>query len=382
MNLKPIIALAASLAAVAETEAHGGLMIPPCRNNHGNVNVFNFTARAGEKWMSGGSCAGDMCLWFNDGCFIGCPNCSSTVSVLPGASGEVPDRFIKPNCEAPALMEPTLPEEYRTWNIGNPSSYGDWTRYHPWRAPGHAPVSDPCGRAGANTAESGGGETPIGAKQFDRGSLLPKLPAPNSSTTWHRGQPAEVGWMVGSNHGGGYLYSLCPANETLTEACFRRTTLTFVGDFHVIRRLDNSSLPEPSYTIPAMQVREGTFPPGSLWRRNPIPACNCDGGKSCGVNKTTPSQPAYPDYYRAYADEAQPQPTGNSQPCATGTHFPVPCPKCYGQSQFGANQPRNMWAIVDEVQVPNVTGDFVLRWRWDTEQNPQIWTHCADVTIV
>jgi len=40
------------------------------------------------------------------------------------------------------------------------------------------------------------------------------------------------------------------------------------------------------------------------------------------------------------------------------------------------------WAIVDEVHVPNVTGDFVLRWRWDTEQNPQIWTHCADVTIV
>ena len=27
-------------------------------------------------------------------------------------------------------------------------------------------------------------------------------------------------------------------------------------------------------------------------------------------------------------------------------------------------------------------GGFVLRWRWDTEQNPQIWTHCADVTIV
>ena len=43
---------------------------------------------------------------------------------------------------------------------------------------------------------------------------------------------------------------------------------------------------------------------------------------------------------------------------------------------------RNMWAIVDEVQVPKVKGDFVLRWRWDTEQNPQIWTHCADVTIV
>eukprot|EP01052_Picozoa_sp_SAG31_P019939 SAG31_NODE_1477_length_8194_cov_21.653490_5_plen_178_part_00 len=176
-----------------------------------------------------------------------------------------------------------------------------------------------------------------------------------------------------------------------------------------------------------MQTSKGTFPVGSMWRRNPIPACNCDAGKACGVNKTLPNQPAYPDYMRAYAAEAQPEPVGNSQACSTGTHFPVPCPKCYGQSQFGRNQPRNMWAIVDEVQVPNVTGDFVLRWRWDTEQvsphfehsrsnvssscfsqascatgftvvgsqvvsvwyyysvarsqNPQIWTHCADVTI-
>jgi hypothetical protein len=75
-----------------------------------------------------------------------------------------------------------------------------------------------------------------------------------------------------------------------------------------------------------------------------------------------------------------------------------------------AGPSRNMWAIVDKVQVPNITGDFVLRWRWDAEQvqsspahilssltvlgchaqaiacvldmqNPQIWSHCADVRI-
>ena len=143
MSIKSIVVVVASLATVTKIDAHGGLMIPPCRNNHGNVNVFNFTTQPGEKWLSGGSCAGDMCLWFNDGCFIGCPNCTSTVSTLPGTSGEVPDRFIKPNCRKPHLMEPTLPDEFRTWNIGNPSVYGDWTKYHPWRAPGYAPVSDP-----------------------------------------------------------------------------------------------------------------------------------------------------------------------------------------------------------------------------------------------
>lgn len=134
------------------------------------------------------------------------------------------------------------------WNIGNPSVYGDWTKYHPWRAPGYAPVADPCGRAGGTKEyTSVGGETPIGAKkQFARGSLLPKL---DVVTKLQSGVPIEVGWMVGSNHGGGYVYSLCPAGEPLTEECFQKTTLHFVGDFHVIRRLDNSSLPEPEYTM-------------------------------------------------------------------------------------------------------------------------------------
>eukprot|EP01046_Picozoa_sp_COSAG06_P039965 COSAG06_NODE_4785_length_3955_cov_1.505446_3_plen_290_part_00 len=255
---KPVIVGALALAAITVevldlVDGHGGLIIPPCRNNRGNVNIFNFTKAPGEQWLSGGSCAGDMCLWFNDGCFIGCPNCSSTVPncsehtrVTDGKGAGICDRVVKPNCEKPTLMEPTLPEELRTWNIGNPSEYGDWTKYHPWRAPGYAPVSDPCGRAGANTAVSGGGETPIGAKRMDRGSLLPKL---DVVTKWQRGQAVEVGWMVGSNHGGGYVYSLCRDTKTLTEECFQKTTLAFVGDFHKIRRLDNTSLPEPEYTM-------------------------------------------------------------------------------------------------------------------------------------
>jgi hypothetical protein len=59
MNLKTTIVLAASLAAVTQVDAHGGLIIPPCRNNHGNVNIFNFSKQPGSSWMSGGSCAGD-----------------------------------------------------------------------------------------------------------------------------------------------------------------------------------------------------------------------------------------------------------------------------------------------------------------------------------
>jgi hypothetical protein len=125
-----------------------------------------------------------------------------------------------------------------------------------------------------------------------------------------------------------------------------------------------------------MQTNKGTFPLGSTWRRNPIPACNCNSGKNCGVDNYKKIS-GYPEWYKAYAAESQPEPVGGSEPCDTGTQFPVPCPKCYGQAPFGNRQARNMWAIVDELQVPNITGNFVLRWRWDTEQVPQIWTHCA-----
>jgi hypothetical protein len=34
------------------------------------------------------------------------------------------------------------------------------------------------------------------------------------------------------------------------------------------------------------------------------------------------------------------------------------------------------------IQAPSEKGDYVLRWRWDVEQNPQVWTHCADVTVM
>ena len=43
----------------------------------------------------------------------------------------------------------------RTYNLDNVAPYpgapADWTRFHPWRAPGEAPVLDPCGLAGGST---------------------------------------------------------------------------------------------------------------------------------------------------------------------------------------------------------------------------------------
>jgi len=39
--------------------------------------------------------------------------------------------------------------------------------------------------------------------------------------------------------------------------------------------------------------------------------------------------------------------------------------------------------LIDLVQVPMVPpGDYLLAFRYDAEQTPEIWSICADVTIV
>merc|ERR1712232_1551543 len=42
-----------------------------------------------------------------------------------------------------------------------------------------------------------------------------------------------------------------------------------------------------------------------------------------------------------------------------------------------------LFSVVDKVRIPDVPpGEYVVSFRWDCEQTPQIWAQCADVTIV
>jgi hypothetical protein len=126
------------------------------------------------------------------------------------------------------VCEPSL----RTYNVDAPCG-GDEDYYYnsPWRAPGSAPVFDSCGVAGGRPPPAGG----YGAQYFntsfasqgDLGSVV--LPRTPSETVWEAGAVVEVSWAIYANHGGGYQYRLCPADEPLTEACFFRTPLPFVG---------------------------------------------------------------------------------------------------------------------------------------------------------
>eukprot|EP01051_Picozoa_sp_SAG22_P018250 SAG22_NODE_3020_length_2018_cov_3.003127_2_plen_227_part_00 len=163
----------------------------------------------------------------------------------------------------------------------------DYYYLSPWRAPGSAPVFDSCGLAGGNWKSNPtcGYDTTPHAKIGDRGSRLPALAAAGNSsggggsTVWTAGKQAEVAWTIQANHGGGYQYRLCPAGSNLTEDCFQRQPLKFVGDSSL--RWNGTGGPQKFFEAvevtvqsPAVQYRRaGEQPRPSTWRRNPIPRC-------------------------------------------------------------------------------------------------------------
>ena len=64
----------------------------------------------------------------------------------------------------------------------------------------------------------------------------------------------------------------------MVEACFQKGALDFASRKTTIRYTDGSA---PEFEIPVVDVTEGVVPAGHAWRRDPIPACGCDGGCSC-----------------------------------------------------------------------------------------------------
>ena len=98
-------------------------------------------------------------------------------------------------------MEPTLPDKHRTYG-GQEVAGVDLQRHNPWRAPGYAPIEDPCGIAGGwyqEGAAGNGGIPPLGIKQGMRGGDLPEVKGLN--TVWKAGSTVEVSWDLIANHG-------------------------------------------------------------------------------------------------------------------------------------------------------------------------------------
>ena len=415
--LSPRLFLALILGAMAPmASGHGAVTIPPPRQSidrtlapwNGSVPAYpipfdaptwcvkpDASSRDPRK-LSGSN--GQACFWFNNGCDIGCDECDGiTGQKIPccvtrfsfngtgappswGGDGLVVDadyvakfdrtqyrpKFVRYPERKATVCDPRL----RTLNTGAEcGSAADFWYYAPWRSPGVAPVTDSCGTAGGvlpgqQPGAAGATYTPTpNAKVGDRGSVLPPLP---SGTVWAAGEAVEVAWTQKAWHGGGYSYRLCPADEPLNEECFQKIPLDFVG---------NSSLRwggvggERLYfntTERGWDVREGTTPAGSMWRKCPLPRGPW-GWKHSGASFEPVCDES--DACRGAHDRA---------PTCLGPEAPCTC-KCSGDGIGDLPQ----LEIVDQVRIPAdlPPGDYVLGWRWDCEESTQVWTSCSDVTI-
>lgn len=280
----------------------------------------------------------------------------------------------------------------------------DSYRFNPWRAPGTAPVVDPCGQAGGKYVQTPmGGDSEfktvkVGATTYRMGDLgshvLPEHQ--DAVATWKLGTTPRVAWGMRYNHGGGYQYRLCPAEKMpCTEHDFQQMPLDFVRESHAIM-WNNGSL----YPIKGKFVDDSVcpvVPKGSTWARNPVPRINTDNVGLAFVGKC--GDPHHVDSGDDYCSE-------HKMDCQ---QFPTSCPLLEGATpgnkmmgewyqSNGVNTSsvpdRNThegacsgdWTlgmISDELVLPTdlKPGKYVLSWRWDCEETAQIWQNCADVNV-
>jgi len=356
-----VLALAPLLAM--SVDGHAMMYEPPSRSTGGNnVGTPN--------------CAGGCCLWFNNGAFIGCPKATGT------------DHVSEESCPNPA--KPTIPlghPKYGTifynkaeFCLEHPIDcagmalkgfFNDLEQRVPWRYPGSAPVENSCGLNGGGYEEGPHGTGGVAFFGFPQGWKGTEVSPLLKQTTWIAGSTVQVAWGITANHGGGYQYRLCRltkkgmnVTDQVSEQCFQQTPLEFVGDKQWIQFGDGVE-GDKMVEIPAVRLTEGVLPEGSTWTRNPIPACN-----------------------------DIPRMGGHNHAC-TGPQFEPPLPGLYG---FGPGacasgvasctldemKSRAMnFGIVDLLKIPEnlPAGDYVLSFRWDCEQLPQVWGNCADVKI-
>ena len=372
-----------TFAALVAVDAHGSMVMPLARNSidaelpawsngkhpmTGSIEPYNCRCTNGTEACSNGQ----SCFWFSNGCTPGCKACDGNGNRYPNfdhCPGEEKD--LKP---ADLLLKEYWTGD-KTWPAA--TTY-DIFKYNPWRAPGKAPVFDSCGMAGGRWTEAFNAaafNTTVFAKMGDLGSEVLK-PRP-TGTVWKRGGTARTRWQLTANHGGGYIYRLCPAGAVLDEACFRRTELKWATSTHVLRFADASR----DRTIGATDVTKGG---GVGWRLNPFPNVRED---PCDYNVTLHDGPGHHCAWDSCPGCGPPL-------FAADASCPTVCSEKYPGTPDGRTptlpfpDPTNgtdthAFSVEDVVLVPESleAGEYLLSWRWDCEHSSQVWNSCADITL-
>jgi len=231
----------------------------------------------------------------------------------------------------------------KTWGFP-PAGWG----LHPWNAPGSSPVwGNGCGVNGGNpygcngrdqinikyqccgktAGDCGGYGRGKSALKHYRDGLFHKYNKDGApkETTWIRGSPAEVFWQSNAYHRGGYAYRLCKVEQKeywkVTEDCFQQGHLNFAGNTTWLNDQVWPYIPDKWLARELVTTSTGTTPEGSQWAKINIPR------------------------------------------------------------QLDT---QDNWAFKDLVEVPEtlLPGDYVLSFRWDCLESPQVWNSCANINIV
>lgn len=391
-----MVLVSVSVLQAPLVHGHGTISWPPNRANMTMSKAGQCTFPDGTvDHYSADTEVHGACLWFNEGCQIGCASCTGVFPVgknctTTNLDGSWPLCALSDQPLCDTVMEPTLNDPaYRTFPDSKIRPAG---KYNPWRAPGYAPVVDSCGTAGGWVTDMGwvghaqGGIPPPGRSYGVRGTDLPE----SQKTTWTAGTVVEVAWQLWANHGGGYQYRLCRKGSPLglTELCFQQTPLAPVGNKSYLQYgEDKSSRKE----FEAVRVTEGVWPKGSVWTRNPVAyqAGHTDLSPSVPVDSN--GVPTNPDFYKPVFEPALPELAGGGMgpECGTSRQFMDPSfvpSQPYGsctEDEWATYTAKYNFNIVDEVKLPEdlLPGEYVLSFRWDCEQSPQIWSGCSDIVI-
>lgn len=76
------------------------------------------------------------------------------------------------------------------------------------------------------------------------------------------------------------------------------------------------------------------------------------------------------------------RPGQTSSACPTGLMFNSSWDDGAGSGPNANGYGDMPYSMVDQVKVPHTLGHYILSWRWDCEQTPQVWNSCADIVIV
>jgi len=100
----------------------------------------------------------------------------------------------------------------------------------------------------------------------------------------------------------------------------------------------------------------------------------------CSGGKPGPSPPGKGSQFTPYPKTYLP-PGQTSAACPTGLMFNASWPEGSGSGPSPSGYGHMPYSMLDEVKVPRDIGRYILSWRWDCEQTPQVWNSCADILI-